>query len=212
MKLMYVGKDCLILNKIKLIFQNEQYDYIHYLNPGKALNNIKEIDPDIFLFVDDHFPENGITVKKLLKSSKIPQETSCIFLSTNYSNVLEENFYYINSNFKTNENIDFFNNAVRKTSRVESKTQLVFSHPVSLEFVTGDIEKIDDNIIDFVPHSPDISSSIVENSILKICTLKVENSYFSFPSQVSYNSKIMKLEISKKISKKIQKQLKLLLD
>jgi len=208
MKIMYIGKDHLLLDTIKSIFKDEDYDYIQYRDPGKALNNIKEIDPDILFLIDDHYPQKGKTVRKLLSSSPIPHETVCIFLSKKYENKFEDRFYFINSELNTNENSDYLNSAIRKKDKTEGKIQFIFTHPITPGFITGVIDKVEGDIIEFLPDYPDAAASIVENTTLKSCTLKIEEKYFNLPTQLLHNGNVMRFQMEKKITKKVNKAIK----
>lgn len=209
MKFMFIGRDDQLLTRIKTIFHQERFDYIHYRDPGKALNNIREIDPDALIFMDDHYPEKGITVRKILANSPIPATTTCLFLSKDYHDRKEGDFYFINSALNSNINIDYFNNAVRKTDNSGSRLQFIITHPVSPGFITGRIDKVEGDTLWMVPDFPDSSASIVEQTEIRCCTLKSGDSLYTFSALLTYNGAHMKFKLDRKILKKIGKKLRL---
>lgn len=206
MKIMYIGKDDMLLDKIRNIFEQERFDYIHYRDPGKALNNIREIDPDALFFIEDHYGNKGATVRKVLSNTTIPTKCACLFFSKSFNNTKEETFYFLNTSLNNNKNIDFLNNAVRKKSENKNDTQLMITHPVTPGFITGKIQKIENNIIEFLPDFPDSSASIVENTRITTCTMKLNDQFFSFPADLIYNGATMKFLLDKKTMKKIDKK------
>lgn len=205
MKLILIGLDDVILNRIKLIFKQDKFEYIHYKNPQKALENLLEIEPDVLFFLDEHYPANKENIHLVLENSSIPTRITCIFLSDSYHETLEKRIYHINAALDNNKTIDFLNRAIKRTQRGESDGEIIFTHPVTPNFITGRVEKYSDCILEIVPNFPDAAASIVENTEIKSCSVKYKDHFYSFSAILKENNTTyMQFQIDRKTQKKLK--------
>src|SRR6056297_3862262 len=57
------------------------FDFIHYLNPVKALDNIDEIEPDLVIFSAEDFPRHWKPFIRLLRAKHSKEEAVFILLT-----------------------------------------------------------------------------------------------------------------------------------
>lgn len=208
MKLMVIDESFSLIENLKEIFSKSPYEYIHYKELKKGLNNLVEVSPDILLFNEDNFLSQGDSVRTLLKSSQIQKQNLIIFFAKSYENKKKDDFYFINSDIKNSGTINFLNKVIAQSNMGSDDTiQFIITHPVSKIFIFGRVESINENCITIIPDFPDSAASIVEGTKIECCTLKTKKNFYTFSSTLFENQTTMKFEIDKKLGKKLLKDL-----
>ena len=88
MKILLISGDTLIASRINRYFTPAGYGFIHYANPLKAMDNFKEIRPDVVLFHESEFPRHWKLAVKFLR--EIYSRDSSIFILITDSEFVDE--------------------------------------------------------------------------------------------------------------------------
>lgn len=206
MKLMYIGHNEALLEQIRILFKQSRYEYIHYKDPAKALNNLLEIGPDVLVFNEKDFEATGNSFHRILENSSLAKEMVCLFLSPQFQNEKRALFYYINSDLEDSKNVDFFNNVInRSLNAAEDRIQFIMTHPLSKSYIFGRIDYFDEDFFSVIPDFPDSAASILEGSEIPCCTILTKKESFNFSAVLTENQSSMKFSLEKKLAKKILK-------
>ncbi len=189
------------------------FDFIHYRNPVKAMDNIEEIKPDLVIFSAVDFPRHWkpfVTVQRsfyskdesvfiLLRGDHFPPEEST------KASVLEVNGI-VSDNLENSDTIvqmeDIFSryNVIddKRISRrylniIASDLEFIFTHPLSPALITGEITDISLGGLSFKPESPQITQDIREGTILSNCTLRLKDTFNTISVTVIRNNNILSL-------------------
>ena len=189
------------------------FDFIHYRNPIKAIDNIEEIKPDLVIFSAADYPRHWKPFITLQRSLFSKDESVFILLKGDYfsseestkASVLEVNGI-ISDNFSDlsvlNQLEDIFTryNVIddkrisrRYLSIVTSDLEFIFTHPLSPSLITGEITDISLGGISFLPEAPQITQDIREGTILSNCTLRLKESFNTISVTVIRNNNILSL-------------------
>ena len=81
---------------------------------------------------------------------------------------------------KINQEDEQIEKVLEQPTLPEIKTEIkvckfLFSNPVNLVLITGKVESFNDSKLIFLPDNPEDTTNIAINTIIKKCTLKVEN-------------------------------------
>ncbi len=184
------------------------FDFIHYLNPVKALDNIDEISPDLVIFSAEDFPRHWKPFIRLLRGKRSKEEAVFILLSgDNFSSeeaskasVLEVNGI-INTGL-TEEDIQnlqdiFARYNVLAETRADRRypgswvegIDFAFTHPSTYSLITGKITDISLGGLNFLPDMPQSTSDIMEGQELHGCSLSLEDDVFSVDVKVTRNNR-----------------------
>lgn len=208
MKLMYVGCDKTLLERIEKLFVQNRYEYIHYKDPLKALNNILEIQPDVLVFNEADFQKENDSFHRILENSSLSKEMVALFLSPYFKNEKKSLFYFINSDLDNNKNIDFLNHAISQSlNSADDRIQFIMTHPLSKSYLFGRIDYFDESHFSIIPNFPDSAASILEGSEIPCCTILTKKEAFNFSAVLVENQSSMKFSIDKKLAKKILKSM-----
>ncbi len=201
---MTISVDNEIIERLKLIFSKERYDYIHYSDPNKALNNVIEVDPDILIFNEDTFENDIVEITKTkIEDTNLVANMSVIYFSKDYALSLENSIHKVNINLNDSESINYLNKIFHKNKIQEFLAELVFTHPVSNNFILAQITKIKDGILEAIPTFQESASTIPSNTPISSCTLKNKDKIVSFSAKLITNELTMKFQVDKKILKKL---------
>ena len=187
------------------------FDFIHYRNPIKALDNIEEIQPDLVIFSAVDFPrhwkpfmivlrsfipkENSVLI--LLKGSKFDSEESTKASALGVNGILSDNFEnpavlaQLEDIFSRYNVIDDKRISRRYLSTVTKDIEFIFTHPLSSSLINGEITDISISGISFKPDSPQITLDIREGTLLSNCTLRLKESLNTISVRVIRNNNIL---------------------
>ncbi|MCK5153478.1 MAG: PilZ domain-containing protein [Spirochaetales bacterium] len=189
------------------------FDFIHYRNPIKALDNIEEIKPDLVIFSGVDFPRHWkpfITVLRsflsketsvfiLLKGEQFPSEESTKASSLEVNGIISEDFNdpavvgQLEDIFTRYNVIDDKRISRRYLSSVTSDIEFIFTHPLTPSLINGEITDISIGGISFKPESPQITLDIREGTILSNCTLRLKETFNTISVRVIRNNNILSL-------------------
>jgi len=187
------------------------FDFIHYRNPIKALDNIEEIQPDLVVFSAVDFPrhwkpfvtvlrsflskENSVFI--LLKGELFPSEESTKASSLEVNGIISDDFndpevlLQLEDIFTRCNVIDDKRISRRYLSSVVSDIEFTFTHPLSPSLINGEITDISIGGISFIPESPQITQDIREGTILNNCSLRFRETFYTISVTVIRNNNIL---------------------
>ncbi len=184
------------------------FDFIHYINPVKAIDNILEISPDMVIFSAVDYPRHWKPFIKVLRLFKKKDESIFILLKgenfpveeSTKASILEVNGI-ISDNLEnplalqqledifTRYNVLDENRLDRRYIGLAAKDiEFMFSHPVTLNLISGEITDISLNGLCFKPEKPRYTQDIMEGIILENCTLRIKDSFYNVSAKVIRNN------------------------
>ena len=189
------------------------FDFIHYRNPIKALDNIEEIKPDLVIFSAVDFPRHWKPFITLLRSFFLKDESVFILLKGDHfmeeestkASALEVNgiisddlmnpevIGQLEDIFSRFNVIDDKRISRRYLSSVTRDLEFIFTHPLSPSLITGEITDISLGGISFLPEAPQITQDIREGTIITNCTLRLKESFNTISVTVIRNNNILSL-------------------
>ena len=189
------------------------FDFLHYRNPIKALDNIEEIEPDLVIFSAVDFPRHWkpfITVLRsflskensvfiLLKGDNFPTEESTKASTLEVNGIISDDFHnpvvlgQMEDIFSRYNIIDDKRISRRYLSSVTNDIEFIFTHPLTLSLIDGEITDISIGGISFKPDNPQITQDIREGTILLNCTLRLKESFNTISVTVIRNNNILSL-------------------
>ena len=189
------------------------FDFIHYRNPIKAMDNIEEIAPDLVIFSSIDFPRHWKPFVTVLRTFLSKEKSVFILLKSDYfsseestkASVLEVNGV-ISDNFSdpavlaqledvfTRYNvIDNKRISRRFLSSVTQDIEFIFTHPLSSSLINGELSDISVGGISFKPDNPQITNDIREGTKLSNCTLRLKDSFNTIDVTVIRNNNVLSL-------------------
>lgn len=192
------------------------FEIIHYWNPIKAMDNIEEIRPDLILFSSEDFPRHWkpflILLRQtfsrdkavfiLLKGKIFPFEEAAKALYLGVNGIISEDFSDrrrmkhiedVLSRYKTTgENRGFD----RYIPLEDNELEFIFTHPVTLNLITGFIYDISIEGASFKPDSPQLTVDLSLDSEIPYCSLTLENTVISLSAKVVRNNEIIGLRFT----------------
>lgn len=192
------------------------FDFIHYRNPLKALDNIEEIAPDLVVFSAEDFPRHWKPFLRLLREYASKEE--CVFIllkgeTFDYDEAAKATFLGVNgvldealddpADIQILQDLISRYLAFRET-RIDKRyipgafddIEFVFTHPSAFKMVTGTVLDLAPESISFRPDVPLLVQDIKDGSDIHTCTLKTGDHIFSCSVHVVRNSGNMALRFS----------------
>jgi DNA-binding NarL/FixJ family response regulator len=202
------------------------FDFIHYRNPIKALDNIEEIKPDLVIFSAVDFPRHWkpfitvlrsmlskeISVFILLISEHFPSEESTKASSLEVNGIISDNFNdpavlgQLEDIFTRYNVIDDKRISRRYIKSVTEDIEFIFTHPHTPSLINGEITDISIGGISFKPESPQITQDIREGIVLSNCTLRLKESFNTISVVVIRNNNVLSLgfiELEEELKEKL---------
>ncbi|ULQ59865.1 PilZ domain-containing protein [Brucepastera parasyntrophica] len=189
------------------------FDFVLYHSPIKALDNIKEIMPDIVFINAVDFPRHWKTLTQFIRSY-VDKEKTVIILFVNNRFTIEEADKALHIGVQAIINSDLHNRPdrlekiIRRYRKAETVSDaifperrklpvwLLFTSPDSGIIITGTIIQIKNDIIFFRPDTPSLTHSLAKGTVLNQCSLKVGDKTFSPECRVVENTHYLQLELS----------------
>ncbi len=184
------------------------FDFIHYFNPVKAIDNILEISPDMVIFSAVDYPRHWKPFIKVLRLFKNKEESIFILLKgenfpveeSTKATLLEVNgiisdnledplaIQQLEDIFSRYNVLDENRLDRRYIGRAVEDIEFIFSHPVTLNIISGEITDISLNGLCFKPEMPRYTQDIMEGIVLENCTLRINNSFYPVAAKVIRNN------------------------
>src|SRR6056297_81616 len=184
------------------------FDFIHYFNPVKALDNIDEIDPDLVIFSAEDFPRHWKPFIRLLRGKQDREESVFILLTgENFSteeaskaSVLEVNgmvdsqlqeaaIQHLQDIFARYNFLSEPRSDKRYPGTWTEELDFGFRHPRSYALITGAITDISLGGLNFKPDMPQATADIMEGEEINGCSLSITDKIFQVDIKVIRNSR-----------------------
>jgi hypothetical protein len=189
------------------------FDFIHYLNPVKALDNIDEINPDLVIFSAEDFPRHWKPFIRLLRGKQDKEESVFILLTgDNFSteeaskaSVLEVNgmvdsqledeaIQHLQDIFARYNFLSEPRSDKRYPGAWTEELDFAFTHPRTYALITGAITDISLGGLNFKPDMPQATADIMEGEEIKGCSLSIGDKIFQIDIKVIRNSRLIAIQ------------------
>ncbi len=184
------------------------FDFIHYINPVKAIDNIIEISPDMVIFSAVDYPRHWKPFIKVLRMFRTKEESVFILLKgdnfpveeSTKASLLEVNgivsdnledplaIQQLKDLFARYNVIDEARLDKRYMGLAAEDIEFIFNHPVTLQLISGRVTDISLGGLCFKPEFPRFTSDIMEGIVIENCTLRIYESFYSFQAKVVRNN------------------------
>jgi len=189
------------------------FDFIHYRNPIKAMDNIDEIAPDLALFSAEDFPRHWKPFLKLLRETRTKEQTLFVLLTGplfSYEEAAKASHLGVNG--IVSESFDrremtrleeiFTRYRIIKDNRNDHRyfpepydnIEFIITHPTTYSLVTGTILDLSLYGIRFKPDNPVITQNLGKGTLLPLCSLKVEDFILSVQIRIVRHNGILALQ------------------
>ncbi len=189
------------------------FDFIHYRNPIKAMDNIDEIEPDIVVFSAEDFPRHWKPFLAFLRGAYEHHKISFVLLSGDefpfeeaskanhlgVAGIVRESVDNRNELQKLEELVTRYSSMKEERQDLRyipdsyDDLEFLITHPTKLRIITGVLFDLSPGGAAFVPDDPKISSDIPSGTTIPDCSLKLEQEYLSIQCKVIRNSERMAL-------------------
>ena len=209
--------------KTQLVIENEQtiaritrhlsalgFDFIHYTNPVKAMDNIEEIEPDLVIFSAEDFPrhwkpfirllravrgkENSVFV--LLRGPSFPTEEASKATALGVNGIVlsaleEEHIRNLEDIFNRYNIVDDSRIDRRIPGKFAEEIDFAFTHPDDDSLVTGTITDISLGGLSLDPDTPHTTASLPEGTIIEECSLSIDEDIYTLRTKLIRNNRLM---------------------
>lgn len=184
------------------------FDFIHYLNPVKALDNIDEINPDLVIFSAEDFPRHWKPFIRLLRAQRSRDEAVFILLTgdmfsadeASKATVLEvngmvdtrledEEIQHLQDIFARYNVLSEPRSDRRYPASWTEGIDFAFTHPKTFALVTGRITDISLGGLNFLPDMPQSTADILEGEVLHGCSFSLNNKVCTIDAKVTRNNR-----------------------
>ncbi len=189
------------------------FEFITYMNPLKAMDNIDEVSPDIVLFSAEDFPRHWKPFVNLLRRDRgkdacvmillvgefFPFEEAAKALYLQINGIIGEDLrdkrkmMHIESLLSRYKMIRDSRKGQRYIPDNYDEIEFIFSHPESLKLITGLIDDVSTEGVGFKPDSPHLVADLDEDDEIPSCSLRINDEIMSVSCRVVRNSKNLAL-------------------
>ncbi|TVR01025.1 MAG: PilZ domain-containing protein [Spirochaetaceae bacterium] len=207
MKVLLVAEREEIREQLERHFTPLGLELIQYWNPIKAMDNIDEIDPDIVLFSARDFPRHWKPFLTFLRNHRTRYTSVFILLKpTDFAFEEASKAQHLGVNglaedtFSNRDEVNRLRDLIvrykevrdlRKNKRFvphpEDRIEFIFSHPRTMQFVTGRVEDISATGLRFIPDRPTIIESIESDTTLRHCSLRLGDTILNLTARIIRN-------------------------
>jgi len=200
-------------NALKRFLKPRGFDFIHYKNPVKAIDNIEEIEPDLVVFSAEDFPRHWKPFILFLRDYRSKEETIFILLKGPLFDFEEgAKASYLGVNGIVKERLDDrlelnqFEELITRYGSVQAgrgglrymiretdDIELIMNHPSNFKLVSGSVIDISLRGLSFKPDDPQVTLDIQEESSISSASIRIESHIFSTSLHVLRNNQILVL-------------------
>ncbi|TVQ41043.1 MAG: PilZ domain-containing protein [Spirochaetaceae bacterium] len=188
-------------------------EVIQYWNPIKAMDNIDEIDPDVVLFSARDFPRHWKPFLTFLRNHRTRDATVFVLLRPpDFAFEEASKAQHLGVNgladdaLADRQDINRLRDLIvrykelreqrhnkRYVPQPEDRIEFIFSHPRTLQFVTGRIEDISASGLRFKAHRAQAVTEIESGELLRHCSLRLGDSILNLEAEVVRNDDALSL-------------------
>jgi len=212
--------------KILLICQNEQtageynryftpagYALIHYTNPLKAMDNFREIRPEIVIFSETDFPRHWKLAVQFLRE-QFSRDTSLFILKVDEQFPEEDlhkaHFLGVNGIYRQpaggSRNLEELESmfsryrpspSVRKSHNLvplgDNRLDMMFLNPRTLQLINGRIIELSPDGAVLKPDEPYKTAGMDPGMIIKGCSIKISDSILNLTGRLEKNNGLLEI-------------------
>ena len=213
MKILLVSERDELKGYIRRNFMPRGAEIIHYYNPIKAMDNLDELEPDVVLFSAQDFPRHWKPFLIFLRDSKAREQCVFVILTRDdFDHEEADKAQALQVNGIVHERLQDRRELARLKDLVnryrdigDARTErrlvptaidrvaLVFTHPLSLELIAGQVEDLSAAGVSFVPTDRHKTMDIEVGSDVEVCSLRIGDNLISFPASVVRNERSLSL-------------------
>lgn len=211
MKILLIAEKAITKKILTVHLKPLGFEFIAYINPIKAMDNIEEVDPDIVLFSAEDFPRHWKPFLKLLRENRTKEDTVFILLvgpvfpfeeaakavHLSVNGIIGEDL----QDGRKMQNLEGLLNRykmlkdkrdnLRYIPDIYDELEFIFTHPESMKLITGAIDNVSITGISFTPDNPQITESIEIGAEIPFCSLRIEDHIISLNCKVIRNDKLI---------------------
>ncbi len=184
------------------------FDFIHYLNPVKALDNIDEINPDLVIFSAEDFPRHWKPFIRLLRAQRSKEDAVFILITGDsfsseeaskatvlevngmiHTGLNEDDIQHLQDIFARYNVLSEIRSDRRYPASWTAGLDFAFTHPRTYALITGKITDISLGGLNFLPDLPQATADIMEGEELYGCSLSLEDNVFTVDAKVIRNNR-----------------------
>lgn len=208
MKAMLVIEKDSIKHKVVEHLAPQGFVFIHYANPIKAMDNLDEVSPRIVIFSAADYPRHWKPFIQLFRQGTDEQQKPFILLRGDRfddeeaakAGTLGVNAI-VREDFSNPEDLMLLEDilaryAVWNDKRYDRRypvtnrddVEFMFTHPDSLQIITGRIEDLSGGGLLFIAEDVASTNDLAPGRQIDLCTLNIAGSYFEVSVKISHNS------------------------
>jgi hypothetical protein len=193
MKILLVAEREELGTHIRTHFQPHGSELIQYWNPIKAMDNIDEVAPDVVLFSARDFPRQWKTFVNFLRGSRSKHDTVFVLLKGDdlpYEEASKAQHLDVNGivheNLEDRQELGRLRELVMRYKNIEEtrkerrlipgpndRLAFAFTHPNTMQIITGSVEDISASGLRFMPTTPEAAHDIEVDQHLAMCSLRL---------------------------------------
>jgi len=209
MKILLISDDQMTASRVHRFFTPAGYGFIHYSNPLKAMDNFKEIRPDVVLFHESEFPRHWKMAVKFLRELYSRDSSLFILLVSsqfNEEDVHKAHFLGVNALMPVDESMKTLESMilrykvapeVRKIHQLvpvgETKLDFMFMNPSNLQLVNSHVLELSVNGAVLKVDEPYKAVGLTEGTVLKNCSLKTGDGIVNLNVRIEHTGAIFEI-------------------
>ena len=184
------------------------FDFMHYTNPLKAMDNLEEIQPEVVFFSAVDFIRHWKPFLVLLRETSMSDsplffilrcesfdfeeaaKASHLKVTGILDELLEDPEEMDNLFAVLNKNDLFFDHRLtrRYTPRAFDSLDFIFTHPKSLKIISGTLIDLSPNGLSFKPDNPQLTGDLETEDKVQYCSLSIGDEIISISVVVVRNN------------------------
>jgi len=213
MKILVVDSDESAKDRLAYHLKPIGFEIIAYSDPIKATDNFEELEPEMILFNAEVFPRHWKPLLKLLRAKKSKEET--VFVLFNAAGLpMEEaakashlgvngivrdledkrELHRLEELFRRYRSLKDKRRFHRLVPGSQDVLRFLFTHPLSMQIITGSLIEISIKGASFLPADPARTSDLKRGQRLSFCSLRVGEEIIALTCKVTRNRRELGLQ------------------
>ncbi len=192
------------------------FEFIHYSNPLKAMDNLDEIQPDVVFFSAQDFIRHWkpflIVLRTvctrdkalffILKGETFTFEEASKASHLQVTGIIKESMEDIDDMDKVysilgRKNLLFEHRLSRRyTPKAFDTIDFIFTHPRSLKIISGTLIDLSPGGLSFNPDNPQLTQDLESEEEINFCSLSIEDEILSLSVGIVRNNETLALRFS----------------
>ncbi len=228
MKLLLICDDKATVSRVNRHFTPGGYSLIHYSNPLKAMDNFKEISPDVVLFQENDFPrhwklalqflresfsrENALFILLVDKDFSDEEAHKAHFLQVNGIHSLDKTMEELESTIQRYKTSPKIREKLHLLPMEQQKMNFMFMNPLTLQLINARVMELSEKGLAIKIDSSQEESLPEKDVILKNCSLNTGDNIIDLDAKVLQPHSIMVLEFQERTESQWHQEIQHTLD